>query len=571
MSFSFKKVVGRTSFFQRRIEALEKQLSITTKCLEQISKGDMEFEVSAHLSHDDDSQSFVATLHQVQKRLSQYAQQERERNWTTDGMAQFMELIKGEKKADFYDRILAFLVKYTHANQGGVFLLNNQNPDDLYLELVSCYAYNKKRITERRIEIGQGMLGQCFLEKSTLSSIEVPNFYTTITSGLGEATPHLLLMVPLKYDNQILGIIEMAYFVRLKPFQIEFIEKIAENMATATLNMHHAKQAEALFRESQEKAQILQEKEEALRQNVEELVGTQEEMKRNQAELNRQSQFLKFVLDNIPFPVFVKDEKGRYIHVNQAEAKLLNLDDHVIIGKDDKYFVSSEQEWKLIRESDEKALASSTPVELPIQHFTTVAGAAYIFNTTKVSFVNEVTGQKNILGVSIDVTEKLKLEQEWMREKNLNRHNNFINVAGRQRMLSQKIAFYAEKLLRVKTEPSHILRSAIELYEHSLYVIRFGGIPIDMHCDVPLDPLHPELLPCLEEIEKLWIIYKQAAENILYFSSSQQTPGKELNDTEENILTIENKAEVLLNLNNNLIQAYLQAHSQKHHQLMSFL
>src|SRR3954470_1158603 len=112
---------------------------------------------------------------------------------------------------------------------------------------------------------------------------------------------------------------------------------------------------------------MLQEKEAMLKQNLEELIATQEEMKRNQNELDRQTNLLRFILDNIPFPVFVKDEKGRYSLVNKAEAKLFNIDYKNLLGKDDSHFVNNKEEWDVIRESDARVLQSDVPVELPLQ------------------------------------------------------------------------------------------------------------------------------------------------------------------------------------------------------------
>ena len=74
------------------------------------------------------------------------------------------------------------------AQQGGVFLLQEEE-DDQYLELVACYAFDKKKFVEKRIDIGEGMIGQAFMERNTVVLKEVPKGYTHITSGLGEATP----------------------------------------------------------------------------------------------------------------------------------------------------------------------------------------------------------------------------------------------------------------------------------------------------------------------------------------------------------------------------------------------
>jgi PAS domain S-box-containing protein len=539
---------------------------MATNFLEKISSGDFNT-VLPFLEQQKtlEGENFYTMLKLVSERLTLYANQEAERKWIAEGMSMFMSILGGSKgsNADFYDTLLKLLVQYTGANQGGFFLLNDTNPDDPFLELASCYAFGKKKSQEKRVEIGQGMLGQCFLEKETTFLSHVPQYYTKITSGLGEATPSFLVLIPMKYNQEVLGVIELAYFKRPEKYKIEFAEKIAENIASVTLNIRHARRAEELFEESQQKAKVLQEQEETLRQNLEELVSTQEEMKRNQVELDRQSSLLKFIVDSIPFPIFVKDEKGRYTIVNAAESRLFNLPDKEILGKDDSHFVSSTNEWEVIRESDEKVLAGDDAVELPLQYFTTIMGNAFIFKTTKIPFINQVTGKKNILGVSIDLTEKLTLEKNLLTERRINSNNVVLNIAGRQRMLSQKIGFYCEALIRGKLQYAGLLRDAIELHEHTLQVLRYGGMPMGIACDTPLLPLDKYLIPEIEKIEKVWDVYQKAAENILYFASIDIDEHHANAENENNITVIEENGEVLLKLNNDFMNAYMAFNQNK--------
>jgi PAS domain S-box-containing protein len=549
-----------------RIEALEQRLTVATNFLEKISNGDFNTALPLLAAQKQQSgDTFYTTLQQVSHRLTQYAHEEAERKWVSDGMNQFMNIIgeSNRDKGDFYDILLKLIVQYTGANQGGIFLLNDQQSGEPFLELTACYAFGKKKHEEKKVAIGQGLLGQCFLEKETTFLSEVPQYYTTITSGLGESTPSYLLLIPMKYNSVVLGVIELAYFKRPEKYKIEFAERIAENIASVTLNLRNATRAQELFAESQEKARVLQEQEEELRQNMEELVATQEEMKRSQMELSRQTSLLKFIVDNIPFPIFVKDDRGRYTIVNAAESRLFNLSDREIIGKDDSAFVRNKEEREVIHRSDEKVLQSNEAIELPLQHFTTINGSSFIFKTTKIPFTNQVTGKKNILGVSIDLTEKLTLEKNLLNEKRINGNNIVINISGRQRMLSQKIGFYCETLIRGKFHHASLLRDAIELHEHTLQVLRYGGMPMGIASDSPLDPLHGDLLPQMEKIARVWEVYKQAAENILYFVAVDPNAEHARQENERNIGIIEDNGELLLSLNNEFMLACMEHNQSK--------
>jgi PAS domain S-box-containing protein len=560
LNFPSKKKIA----FEKLAISLQERLTIATTTLERISEGKFDIHVPG-TSNDQDSKAFLNLLNSVKERLSDFANKESERKWIADGTSEFISLTAGDnrERKDFHDLILKFIINYTGANQGGLFLINDDDSDDLFLELISCYAYGRKKHESKRVNIGEGILGQCYLEKQTVRLSDVPQNYTKITSGLGEATPRFLLVIPIQYNGVVQGVIELAYFKKCESYKIEFLEKIAENIASVTINYRNAKKAEALFEESQNKARLLQEKEESLRQNVEELMATQEEMKRNELELDRQAQLLKFIVDNIPFPIFVKDEKSRYTLVNKAESNLFGIPDKELLGKDDSAFVSKSEEWEVIKKSDQKVLDDNLPVELPLQNFTTRNGKSYIFKTTKIPFLNKVTGHKNILGVSVDLTEKLALESQLLFEKTQNQWNTFVNLTGRQRMLSQKIAFYSETLCRGRKHNHALLRDAIELYEHSHQVIRNGGMPMKIRTDHPMPPLREELIPTIKKVETVWSKFKKAAENILYFSTLES--GTHLNHTEtsESLKFIEENAEVLMELNNEFMLLYMESNRQK--------
>jgi PAS domain S-box-containing protein len=567
MSFFSGKSSARNA--TQQIQTLQRRLDIATLCLEKISEGNFNLTLDQGMQEmqDENNFHFVETLERLKEKLRAYALRDQERLWTAEGISKFMNLIKGDNlgQGDFYDRILSFLIQYLGANQGGIFLLNNQDPADIFLELNACYAYGKKKFLDKRIEIGQGLLGQCFLEKETALFTNIPKNYITITSGLGESTPGFLMMVPIKYNKDVIGIIEVAAFRQLQPFQVEFVEKIAETLASVTLNLRNTQRVDQLLQESEVKAKKLQDQEEDLRQNIETLQITQEDMRRNQLELDRQSRLMKFIIDNIPFPIFVKDEKGRYTVVNKAEARLFNLSDKELIGKDDSSFVSDDDEWKVIRDSDERVLNSETPMELPLQSFTTQNGQRYIFKTTKIPFNNEVTGKKNILGVSIDLTEKLQLEKKLFHEQQISSHNTLINVAGRQRMLSQKIGFYCQTLMRGKTEYAQLLRDAIELHEHSLEIIQFGGIPRGLQPSGSLTAADDTLLPYLENIKNIWAPFKAAALKILSLGSEKHPkPESDKLQAMELCLTfIEENCEHLLKVNDQLMQVCMKINQSK--------
>ena len=91
------------------------------------------------------------------------------------------------------------MVKYTNSNQGGVFIVNDNDKDNIGLEMSSCYAYDRQKFINRQIEVGEGLVGRCYQEQERIFLTDIPEDYIKISSGLGEATPTCLLVIPLAY------------------------------------------------------------------------------------------------------------------------------------------------------------------------------------------------------------------------------------------------------------------------------------------------------------------------------------------------------------------------------------
>jgi hypothetical protein len=220
-------------------------------------------------------------LEEINKNL----EEDRQRQWASEGLAKFALLLRSQNLDEdvFYARIIGELVKYIGAIQGSLFLLRNENGEQ-YLELAGAYAYDKRKFLEKRVDTGQGLLGQAVLEKSFIYMTRVPDRYVQITSGLGEANPSNILIVPLQVNEEIFGVVEFAAFDKLEPYQIDFVEKAGESIASALFNLQTNVRMKALLEESMRQQEMMKTQEEEMRQNLKELMATQEEMERKYRE-----------------------------------------------------------------------------------------------------------------------------------------------------------------------------------------------------------------------------------------------------------------------------------------------
>lgn len=207
--------------------------------------------------------------------------------WATEGLARFGDILRQNQDnlQRLSDEIICNLVKYLKANQGGIFTFKDDSNDQT-LSLVASFAYDRKKFIEKEIQVGEGLVGTCAIEKETILLTDIPDNYVRITSGLGEANPRCLIIVPLLVDKEIMGVIEIASFKNLEPFEIEFIEKIGESIASTLSNAKATEKTTELLERTRQQAEMMATQEEEMRQNLEEMLATQEEAARREVELS---------------------------------------------------------------------------------------------------------------------------------------------------------------------------------------------------------------------------------------------------------------------------------------------
>ena len=259
-----------------------------TEFAREIGKGNLDAEFTA-LSSDD---TLGNSLIQMRTDLKKVAKEESTRKWFTEGVALFGDLIRKNNNdlQELCRQTITQLVKYLKANQGALYILERPEENKpAYLELKSCYAFGRNKHLSQQIPTGECLLGQAVLEKEYLYLTDIPEGYVKITSGLGEATPKALIIIPLINNEEVQGVIEMASFNLFEAHEIEFLHKIAENLASSISSVKVNEVTKRLLENSQQMSEEIRSQEEELRQNTEELLATQEELNRKLLELEKEN------------------------------------------------------------------------------------------------------------------------------------------------------------------------------------------------------------------------------------------------------------------------------------------
>jgi methyl-accepting chemotaxis protein len=376
--------------------------------------------------------------------LAEAARREERERFSTLGLARIGEIMRQHANSldQLCDNVIMEIIKYMKANQGAIFMTEEKGSKNEHLKLMACRAWERKKYLEKTIKLGQGLVGQAAIEKQTIFLTRVPENYITISSGLGEANPGCILIVPLKFEDEVVGIIELAAFKKFADYEIEFMEKMGSSIASTMITTQNNQRNKELLEQARELTEQLREQEENIRLNMEEMQASQEEVIRKEKEIAklmgeslRQEQLLKEreveslmekreaetvnfmkryqktllnVLDQLPHKIFLKDHEGKMLIVNTVVAKAHHMSVEELIGKSDFDFVDARtaQEW---RNQELEIIEKGSETYIFKEQLN---GETKILRSTKMAFYIDHLDKIGLLGIQTDITEMQRLKEQ---------------------------------------------------------------------------------------------------------------------------------------------------------------
>jgi len=259
---------------------LVENLQTASNFASHIGKGDFTYQFSPASEKD----ILGLSLMDMRNDLQKFKLDDEKRLWINEGFAKFGEILRTNNTnlSALCEHFIGELVKYLNANQGSLFMANEGKDGVVHLEMKSCYAYSRKKYIDSKIEVGEGLVGQAFLEKDFIYLTSVPDDYIKITSGLGAALPKAVLIMPIVIEELAMGVIEIASFDEFEAYQIEFVKKLGSDLASVLQSVQTNDKTQILVSQLQERTEQMHSQEEEIRQNMEELMATQEEIMRKE-------------------------------------------------------------------------------------------------------------------------------------------------------------------------------------------------------------------------------------------------------------------------------------------------
>ncbi|MBU8892236.1 MAG: PAS domain S-box protein [Bacteroidales bacterium] len=342
---------------------------------------------------------------------------EKEQNWISEGKDLISRILRMHNNIDeLAYEVIVQLIKYINIIQGTFYIFDNEENK---LINRATYAYNRKRYVTQEFRIGEGLIGQCAYEQDIVYRTEIPENYTTITSGiLGDKKPSSILIVPLITEEKLQGILEFASIEDEFPaLTIKFLKELGEIIARTLYNLSMNQKTEKLLQESQQMTVELKANEEQLRQNAEEMRATQEELEISNKNLGTQikevgnaQKRLHSLLENASEVISIYDSEIKLKYESPSVTKILGYTpEEMMNGKDmDRLTAKGEAAMKEMFEQ----LLEDQHTPRTIQYtYIKKDGKKIHIETTGRNLLNDPAINGVILN-SQDITERKRAEKE---------------------------------------------------------------------------------------------------------------------------------------------------------------
>ncbi|SHN09668.1 Signal transduction histidine kinase [Duganella sacchari] len=181
-----------------------------------------------------------------------------QQDWLKTNLARFTRLLQGQRDLQAVTKlILSELAPLVSAHHGVFYMMDSQD-SDARLRMIASYGYRSSRKLPTSFLPGEGLVGQCALEKVRIWLTDVPRDYIVVSSGLGAAPPTNIVVLPILFEQQVKAVIEIASLDRFTETHLSFLDQLMESIGVVLNTIEANSRTESLLTQSQSLAQELQ-------------------------------------------------------------------------------------------------------------------------------------------------------------------------------------------------------------------------------------------------------------------------------------------------------------------------
>ncbi len=302
---------------------ISQPLQRISKITEKVATGDLSETVSVG-KRQDEIGILAEAFNQMIANLRQTNIRNDEQNWLKSNVARFSQMLQGQRSLETIARIILSDLAPLVGAQQGLFYLMDWEDEPPMLKLLSSYAYQERKHVSNRFRLGEGLVGQCALEKQKIILTDVPSDYIRISSGLGEAPPLNIIVLPVLFQDQVIAVIELASFQRFNEIHLTFLDQVSETIGVVLNAIAADIRTQKLLQESQELAQELQLQQQELQQTNELLEEQAKDLQASEEQLRKQQQELQESNEELYQLNAELEEKAEQLSTKNAEVERKN-------------------------------------------------------------------------------------------------------------------------------------------------------------------------------------------------------------------------------------------------------
>ncbi|MDX6611709.1 MAG: hypothetical protein QOD75_895, partial [Blastocatellia bacterium] len=270
--------------------------------------------------------------------LKETTQKNMEQDWLKTNLARFTRMLQGQRDmTTVAQMVLSELAPLVEAQQG-VFYVNESENGEATMKLLGGYAYKKRKNLANEFRAGEGLVGQCTVERERILVTNVPTNYVHVTSGLGEAPPNNIVVLPVLFEGDVKAVIELSTFQTFSDTHLTFLDQLTESIGIVLNTIAANTRTEDLLQQSQSLAAELQSQQDELKKTNEQLEQQAESLRESEELLKSQQEELQQTNEEL-------QEKAALLARQKAEVEAKNRE-------------VEEARWEMEEKAEQLALTS---------------------------------------------------------------------------------------------------------------------------------------------------------------------------------------------------------------------
>ncbi len=279
-------------------------------------------------------------VNEMIRNLKDTTRKNTQQDWLKTNLAKFTQLLQGQKNLTTVSKLILSELAPLVGAQHGVFYVSEavESETEPILRLLASYAFKERKGLSNRFRLGEGLVGQCALERERILLTDVPEDYVEINSGLGSARPRTIIAIPVLFEGAVKAVIELASFNTFSDIHLTFLDQLTESIGIVLNTIEANMRTETLLSQSQ--------------QLTHELQSQQEELTEKNRRLEEQARSLQSSEE------LLKKQQEKLKHTNadlEDKAQLLSLQKSEVEGKNEEI----EQARRALEEKAEQLALTS--------------------------------------------------------------------------------------------------------------------------------------------------------------------------------------------------------------------